>query len=558
MHTHAHGSKLAPGTQTMTAHAKQPGFNFADDEGEGALWSALLAGLVGCGVPLGRGIVAGWSAPRTMLYLVLAGLFVLLTQCPVLPFGIFRALRQPKWIYLAVMGMLGFLLQWISADPFLQPIVFTIPFVDAALRFPPRRSAFVGAVYLGLMGTGLWLGGQRAPESFLFPTAAFGALMGFMYAFTRMATRQATARKQADLLAVDLAEQRDYLQRLIETTATLTRDLDLLQVLEQVAAEGRALAHAGAARVWLREQTFDSSTGPVLRLAAIVPNPSTQDRPDEAPMFAGDSLVLGDALVLPLVTRGDHIGALEFRDRAKAPFTADDARLLQPFAGVAAAAIENARLYEQARESATLAERNRLARELHDTIAQGLTAVGMQLEAAQRSFDRAPDRTRARLARAAELTRETLEDVRRSVWTLASPLIDGDTLRAAVDDLSRQFAARTHLHIDYQHSGTAPVLSHGAATQVLRIVQEALQNVEKHAAASHVTIVSTTTASETCVCVRDDGRGFDPDTLARHANNGSGFGLLSLRERARLAGGTVEVTSSPGAGTCVSIVIATK
>ncbi|MFY0100023.1 histidine kinase, partial [Acinetobacter baumannii] len=84
-----------------------------------------------------------------------------------------------------------------------------------------------------------------------------------------------------------------------------------------------------------------------------------------------------------------------------------------------------------------LAERNRLARELHDTIAQGLTAVTMQLDAAQRSFDRDAERTRARLQRAHELARETLEDVRRSVWTLAAPLVDGAALRDALDDLTK-------------------------------------------------------------------------------------------------------------------------
>ncbi len=165
-------------------------------------------------------------------------------------------------------------------------------------------------------------------------------------------------------------------------------------------------------------------------------------------------------LVLPLVFKGATIGALELHGSQAGSFNEEDARLLQPFADAAAVAIENARLYEQAHLSATLTERNRLARELHDTIAQGLTAITMQLEAAQRSFDRDALRTRARLGRAHELARETLDNVRRSVWTLAAPLVDGQVLSEALNDLTQRFADRTGLPARYQHCGPSPTLGH--------------------------------------------------------------------------------------------------
>jgi signal transduction histidine kinase len=524
-------------------------------KGDPTLRSALLAGLVACGVPLMRGVLDGWTWPRATVYLIIAVLFLVMTQCPVLPRDILKVVREQKSVYLVVMGALAFLLQWISGDPFLQPIVWTIPFVHAVLAYSARESIWIGMVYLGLMGAALWLGGQRVPAAVIVPVAAIGALMGFMYAFTRMAMRQTIARQEADQLAVDLARQRDYLRRLIETTAALTRDLDLLQVLEQVATEGKVLARAGQARVWLHDPAADDGTIAGLWLAATVPGNVQVDSALAAPTLDGDAAVTGHALVMPLVAKAKPIGVLEFRDRPAEPFTTEDARLLQPFADVAAAAIENARLYEQARESATLAERNRLARELHDTIAQGLTAVVMQLEAAQRGFERAPDRTRARLMRAHELAHETLEDVRRSVWTLASPLVDGAALRDALDDLKREVAGRTGLLLSYEHDGPPSALDHGAATQVLRIVQEALQNAEKHARATRVSIRSAATTSETRVSVCDDGIGFDLKRLPREGSHGNGFGLLSLRERARLVGGSLEIASVPEQGTCVTVVI---
>ncbi|MBX0326395.1 sensor histidine kinase [Oscillochloris sp. ZM17-4] len=217
---------------------------------------------------------------------------------------------------------------------------------------------------------------------------------------------------------------------------------------------------------------------------------------------------------------------------------------------LAALAAENARLAAKNAAAATLAERNRIARELHDTIAQGLTAVTMQIEAAQRAADRDPERMRARLGRAHVLARETLADVRRSVWALAAPEIPGDDLGAALAEQARRFAERTGLAASYRHSGPPLDLPGERAIQALRIVQEALQNIEKHAGAASVEVGSCSEGGGVQVWVSDDGRGFDP---AAPPAGGGGFGLVSLRERARLAGGALEVDSAPGAGARVAL-----
>ncbi|GAB4121579.1 MAG: hypothetical protein Fur005_43630 [Roseiflexaceae bacterium] len=215
---------------------------------------------------------------------------------------------------------------------------------------------------------------------------------------------------------------------------------------------------------------------------------------------------------------------------------------------------ELARLYQQANLTATLAERNRLARELHDTIAQELTAVLMQIEAAQRSFDRDPNRTRARLLRAHELAKGALDNVRRSVWTLAEPLISSNALTTTLAETTNLFAERTGIHARYTHHGPQPDLDSAVASQIIRVVQEALTNIEKHAHAQSAQVHSTVTKDRFWVEVRDDGRGFDPAAPQASAQTiQNGFGLVSLKERARLAGGTLQISSAPGQGTTLRI-----
>lgn len=543
--------------QFITAFTRPPDLENSN-VGRMVMWSGLLAGGLPCGLLFAIGAIRGAPASTLALYagLVVLYLGMLLAICiqSRLSVWIWRHL----WLFLLVIGLLCVAIQSLIDDSFLQPIIVLVPLIYAALIYPPARVAAVGLFFLGVMNLGIWLSGQTSPIGYLFPTFGYGTFMAFTYAFVQLSIQQAQARREADQLAADLARQRDYLARLIETTAALARDLDLATVLGQVAAEGRALAHADQARVWLRDA--DDQAGGAVRLAAAVPPLDAPDAGTTVGLWGIESIAqlasetIGARLVLPLIAKGATIGALELDGSPVGPFTSDDARLLQPFADVAAVAIENARLYEQSRLSATLTERNRLARELHDTIAQGLTAVTMQLEAAQRGFERDPARARTRIARAHELARETLEDVRRSVWTLAAPLIDGRALGGALEDLTERFAARTGLPASYQHSGPPPALDHAAATQVLRIVQEALQNVEKHARARQVDVGSEVVGGELRVWVRDDGVGFAPEAPPAAAN-GSGFGLLSLRERARLSGGTLQVASAPGAGTRIAVTI---
>lgn len=519
-----------------------------EEIGAALQWAALAAWVVACMVPLALGLAAGWAVERAATYAVLALLALALVIAPGV--RVLCHVADIPWIYLLVCGLVGLGMQFISGDPFLQPIFFTIPLVHAALRYGFPRTAGTGMLYLGFVALGLWWSGQREPVALLFPVAAYGALGLLIGAFVGVSLRQAEARAHADRLAADLAHERDILARLARVTGTLTRDLDLVTVLEQVAAEGCALTGARSAGVWLRETREDST--PALRLVAAVGEsggrvaPPLDDDPAPVRVLAG-----GAVLLATLAFKGATIGVIEFGERPDAPFDARDMRLIEPFAAAAAVAIENARLYARAQEIATLAERNRLARELHDTIAQELTATTMQLEAAQRAFDRDPARARQRLARAHDLARAALANVRRSVWALAEPLVDGAGLPAALAEQARQLALRSGIAAECRHSGPPPPLDAVAATHVARIVQEALHNIEKHARASQVSVVSCTSDDYFQVAVRDNGVGFVPDA----GNAVAGYGLSGMHERARLAQGSLQITSAPGAGTMIALVV---
>ncbi|NJM08981.1 hypothetical protein HC891_26450, partial [Candidatus Gracilibacteria bacterium] len=159
---------------------------------------------------------------------------------------------------------------------------------------------------------------------------------------------------------------------------------------------------------------------------------------------------------------------------------------------------------------------------------------------------------KTRLSRAHELARATLADVRHSVWALAEPLVDANSLPDEIAAQTARFSERSGVDAAYRHEGGSIVVPGEAAAQALRIVQEALHNVEKHAAARQVQVGSRVGDGGVKIWVQDDGVGFDPHENGRGAHD-SGFGLIGLHERARLAGGTLTIDSAPGAGTRVEL-----
>jgi signal transduction histidine kinase len=222
---------------------------------------------------------------------------------------------------------------------------------------------------------------------------------------------------------------------------------------------------------------------------------------------------------------------------------------------------ENAGLHEQlvtqAREAGILDERQRMAREIHDTLAQGLTGVITQLQAAEQAADD-PDGWRRHFAAASQLARESLSEARRSVDALRPEPLETGRLSDALADVAGRWSALHGIPAQVAATGAARPMPAVAEVALLRTAQEALANVAKHAAATRVGVTLSYLENEVALDVRDDGVGFDPDrpaNVASVAGRDGGFGLIAMRQRIEDLAGTLQVESEPGGGTAVSACI---
>ena len=204
----------------------------------------------------------------------------------------------------------------------------------------------------------------------------------------------------------------------------------------------------------------------------------------------------------------------------------------------------HAQLVAQARESGAQDERQRLAGEIHDTLAQGLAGIITQLQAAERSAS-VQGETEEHVARALRLARSSLTEARRSVQALAPQELGRAHLPDALRALTEQWSQDQGISAQVEVTGVREPLSPAIEVSLFRVAQESLTNVAKHAEASRVGVTLSYAGTEVLLDVRDDGRGFAQGV-------GTGFGLTSMRQRIRGVGGHVEVQSAPGEGTSVS------
>jgi signal transduction histidine kinase len=204
----------------------------------------------------------------------------------------------------------------------------------------------------------------------------------------------------------------------------------------------------------------------------------------------------------------------------------------------------HAQLLAQAREAGMLDERQRMAREIHDTLAQGLTGIITQVQAAQRVWE-SPEAARAHVDRALGLARDSLAEARRSVQALRPGELEDARLPDAIGDLARRWTDGSGVETRVEVTGDRVPLSPAIEVALFRVAQEALTNVAKHAGASRVGLTLSYLGDEVLLDVRDDGRGM-------RNRNRQGFGLNSMRQRIRSVGGSVEIESTPGEGTAIS------
>ncbi|MGY0231575.1 sensor histidine kinase [Longispora urticae] len=201
----------------------------------------------------------------------------------------------------------------------------------------------------------------------------------------------------------------------------------------------------------------------------------------------------------------------------------------------------HAQLLTQAREAGVLDERQRMARELHDTLAQGLTGIITQLEAAEQTG--AP----RHLHTAAQLARDSLAETRRSMHALRPSALDNTALPDALAVLAGEWSAAHGTPATFTATGAARPLHPELEATLLRTAQEALSNAARHARASRIGLTLSYMEDVVTLDVRDDGRGFEPS-----ATRADAFGLVAMRQRVSRVGGTCEIETEVGGGTAIS------
>jgi signal transduction histidine kinase len=345
----------------------------------------------------------------------------------------------------------------------------------------------------------------------------------------------------------------------LEATTAIARAIGgetrIERVLELIAKRGRALVGARGVLIALLEgdelvvaatagempegvegrrlAIADSELGDVLRAR----------RPERVGGGLGRALGLdgvGPALLVPLEYRNRAVGVLAAFDRldGAAGFEADDERLMLGFAASAATAVATAQTVERDRLRHTLRaaehERSRWARDLHDETLQGLAALRLGLSAAAREPD--PEALRAHVREAVDQIATEIQNLRAIITDLRPAALDQLGLVPALEALAQRVAVDgldVALDVDLER------LDPEIETTVYRLVQEALTNVRRHAEASSVRIEARVADGRVALSIADDGRGFDPSAHT------TGFGVVGMRERAALVGGTLEVASRP-------------
>lgn len=205
----------------------------------------------------------------------------------------------------------------------------------------------------------------------------------------------------------------------------------------------------------------------------------------------------------------------------------------------------HAQLLTQAREAGTLDERQRMAGEIHDSLAQGLTGIITQVQAAQRIWH-SPEQAREHVDRALALARDSLAEARRSVQALRPRQLEEAHLPEALGELARRWENDSDIAVRFDVTGERAALSPAIEVVLFRVAQEALHNVLRHAQASRVGLTLSYLTDEILLDVRDDGCGMNGDA-------GHGFGLRSMGQRVRGVGGAMEIESAPGEGTAISV-----
>ena len=427
-----------------------------------------------------------------------------------------------------------------------------------------RQGVLAGLVSAaGLQVIGLAFGPPLLRELILYPLLGVaGGWLGSVFGGVALAGREALYRASRDVGAATNAQE---VAAAIGENLT-DRKLDQLTLWSIASRAGNdgplelellATWAPRAAGIWPPQRRLDAAQLPALSDLRRQ-SPRLVRRRELLPAERGVWKRQGirSALLVPLANPGDGPDGLLVVASPKGPgFSRGRVRAYQTVGAQAALALENLRLVDEARRSAELRERKRLAHEIHDTLIQGFASIVMNLEATEGSLERDPKSARSHLNEARRTARENLAEARRIVWALQPEALEQAPLSEALTRLAEKWSEGSGATAGVTVTGAPRPLSPEAEVALLRVAQEALTNIRKHAQASRAVLTLSYMEDRVALDVRDDGVGFDPEGI--HAvlveGGASGFGLKAMRERVERSGGALLVESEPGRGTTLVV-----
>jgi len=378
----------------------------------------------------------------------------------------------------------------------------------------------------------------------------------------------------------ELSVRNEELGLMYSLATAVSSSMDLDQLLEVMLQRVMKLFHAGAGEIFLLEEQegfyqkaihmgdapqafweidrFRLGEGLIGRVAQEATPHWTNDLQSEAGFLRKAVIQSGFKTLVgvPLTAPGRVTGVLTIAFRTQRSFEEQEVGLLGAVGAGVGIAVENARLYRQARRVAVLEERERIGMDLHDGVIQSIFATGLTLEYARMDVqERAPDAAE-RIDQAIASLNKAIRDIRSYILDLQPSRISTEDLPKALERLIREFKANTLVDTDLMIEPQAVKRLNGSiAADLFHISQEALANIAKHAKATRTWITVRETSDGTVTLqVIDNGQGFDMD----RAPELLGHGLSNMAERARLFGGELAVDSSPGEGTTITVRIPTE
>lgn len=295
--------------------------------------------------------------------------------------------------------------------------------------------------------------------------------------------------------------------------------------------------------------------GPVMTRAIATGLPYFARNVQEDAQFEADARALFrregiTSILIAALHYGDtYTGALALYPQEHREFTPAELAVFQSFTDQATMAVAITNLLQQQRDMAAIEERNRLAREMHDTVAQSLAALVLQLETAQTQLESGDlESVQEMLAAARIQAKKGLEDTRRAVQGLSPMALERLTPAEAIEEEARRFETEESIPTPFILSGEEQPLLPEQGLALLRIAQEALTNARKYAQAQRVRVGLQYGPERVTLLIEDDGVGFDPAALP-NPEGGSGYGLFGMNERMRLLDGALQIDSTPGWGT---------